>query len=82
MIGQVSPNLVGGRPIEEREEEEDDCNGGGGRELERGFRKIGKRKFRQEQERERKARKFVSSIFSLRSLLMYLRNIVLAYIKA
>ena len=49
MIGQVSPNLVGGRPIEEREEEEDDCKGGGGRELERGFRKIGKRKFRQEQ---------------------------------
>ena len=82
MIGQVSLNLVGGRPIEEREEEEDDCKGGGGRELERGFRKIGKRKFRQEQERERKAKKFVSSIFSLRSLLMYLRNIVPAYIKA
>ena len=83
MIGQVSPNLVGGRPIEEREEEEDDCKGGGGgRELERGFRKIGKRKFRQEQEGERKAKKFVSSIFSLRSLLMYLRNIVPAYIKA
>ena len=82
MIGQVSPNLVGGRPIEEREEEKDDCKGGGGRELERGFRKIGKRKFRQEQERERKARKFVLSIFSLRSLLMYLRNIVPAYIKA
>ena len=82
MIGQVSPNLVGGRPIEEREEEEDDCKGGGGRELERGFRKIGKKKFRQEQERERKAKKFVSSIFSLRSLLMYLRNIVPAYIKA
>ena len=50
--------------------------------LERGFRKIGKRKFRQEQERERKARKFVLSIFSLRSLLMYLRNIVPAYIRA
>ena len=82
MIGQVSPNLVGGRPIEEREEEEDDCKGGGGRELERGFRKIGKRKFRQEQERERKARKFVLSIFSLRSLLMYLRNIVPTYIRA
>ena len=31
MIGQVSPNLVGGRPIEEREEEEDDCKGGGGK---------------------------------------------------
>ena len=30
VIGQVSPNLVGGRPIEEREEEEDDCKGGGG----------------------------------------------------
>ena len=56
--------------------------GGGGRELERGFRKIGKRKFRQEQERERKAKKFVSSIFSLRSLLMYLRNIVPTYIRA
>ena len=82
MIGQVSPNLVRGRPIEEREEEEDDCKGGGGRELERGFRKIGKRKFRQEQERERKARKFVLSIFSLRSLLMYLRNIVPTYIRA
>ena len=31
MIGQVSPNLVGGRPAEEREEEEDDYKGGGGR---------------------------------------------------
>ena len=56
--------------------------GGGGGELERGFRKIGKRKFRQEQERERKARKFVLSIFSLRSLLIYLRNIVPTYIRA
>ena len=55
---------------------------GGGGKLERGFRKIGKRKFRQEQERERKARKFILSIFSLRSLLMYLRNIVPAYIRA
>ena len=82
MIGQVSPNLVGGRPAEEREEGEDVYKGGGGGELERGFRKIGKRKFRQEQERERKARKFVLSIFSLRSLLIYLRNIVPTYIRA
>ena len=36
MIGKVSPNLVGGRPVEEREEEEDVYKGVEG---ERGTRK-------------------------------------------
>ena len=40
--------------------------------------KFGEIKLRQEQEREIKVREFVLSIFNLRTLLMYLENIVLA----
>ena len=44
--------------------------------------KFGEIKLRQEQEREIKVREFVLSIFNLRTLLMYLKNIVPTYIRA
>ena len=43
---------------------------------------FGEIKLRQEQEREIKVREFVLSIFNLRTLLMYLENIVPTYIRA
>ena len=44
--------------------------------------KFGEIKHRQERERGRKVKEFVLSIFSLRTLLVYLENIVPTYIRA